>query len=79
MMSKNLEQLVPIDIPSCLRGISYPAGKKELLQGARLNRAPFQVLQVLRRIPEAEYHGLGEVLKNYKHLICSTCFPAIRN
>ena len=78
-MAKSFEELVPIDIPSCLRGVNYPARKKDLLQGARLNRAPDQVMQVLRHIPEGEYQGLAEVLKNYKHLICSTCFPAIRN
>lgn len=70
---------LPVNIPLCLRGVRYPAWKRDILVGARLNRAPQHVMRVLRHIPEAEYQGLEEVLKNYKQLICSTSFAALQN
>lgn len=70
-MTESLERLEPRDIPSCLRGVSFPAGKGEILSGARLNRAPRQVMEVLHRFPETQYQGLREVLQSYKQLLCS--------
>lgn len=78
-MTATLESLEPRDIPSCLRGVRFPAGKRDILTGARLNRAPRQVMEILHRFPEIQYQGLREVLRGYKQLLCSNWSPALRN
>jgi hypothetical protein len=76
-MTARLDEIVPVDVPSCLRGVRYPAGKRELISEARQNGAPRQVLHVLRQIPETKYPGLREVLQNYKRFIGAPLAPAL--
>jgi len=45
-----------------LTGISYPAGKAELIEQAERAEVPESVLQALRKLPERQYENLVDVI-----------------
>lgn len=51
----------PEQIQNYLSGVTYPAGKDVLVNKARNNNAPEDVMQVLRDMPERQYGGTSEV------------------
>jgi hypothetical protein len=53
----------PIDIQKSLKGISYPADKKTLLDTARSNGADEAVLAALEALPEQKYASPADVSK----------------
>lgn len=59
----------PNKIQQHLKGVSYPAGKNDLVSKAKQNQAPDIVMEVLNRLPEKEYGGPQEVMKATKPLI----------
>lgn len=48
-----------------LKGMDYPAGKEEILQCARENDAPDNVMSFLRRLPEMQYNYPTDVEKEF--------------
>lgn len=48
-----------------LKGIDYPAGKEEILQTARDNNAPDNVISFLERLPEKQYNYPTDVEKEF--------------
>lgn len=44
-----------------LKGIDFPAGKMKIIETARSNGAPDNVMQFINRLPEREYHRANEV------------------
>ena len=57
------------DVQRYLRGIDYPAGKEGVISQAQTNNAPNEVLDILRKIRDQEFHSaadlsraLGEVM-----------------
>jgi hypothetical protein len=59
----------PNKIQAALKGISYPAGKDDLVRTAKENDAPDIVMEVLNRLPDREYGGPQDVMKETKPLI----------
>ncbi len=59
----------PSKFQKSLKGISYPANKDDLIETAERNRAPTIVMKVLRRLPDREYGGPQDVMKETKPLI----------
>ncbi len=53
----------PSNILHHLKGVDFPAGKKELLEQAQKNNAEGDILDILRQMPEGEYHTMADVLK----------------
>ncbi len=47
----------PIQVQKFLKGIDYPASKKDLIETARRAKADDNVLQTLDRLPERTYQG----------------------
>lgn len=54
---KTPASLTPFRIQKCLRGLRYPAGKREVLERARLQGADEHVLRALARLPERAYES----------------------
>jgi len=48
-----------------LAGVSYPAEKQDLIETARKNDAPDEVMQTIRKLPEDHYGGPQDVMKGY--------------
>jgi hypothetical protein len=48
-----------------LKGQSYPARKSDLLRTAENNKAPKEVLDVIKGLPEDDFGGPQDVMKAY--------------
>jgi hypothetical protein len=48
-----------------LRDVEYPASKEDLLQQAKRNSAPQEILDTIERLPEDQFGGPQEVMKGY--------------
>lgn len=48
-----------------LKGIDYPADKDELIETARNNNAPENVIAFLKRLPERQYQYPTDVEKEF--------------
>lgn len=59
----NPEKASPAAIERYLKGIHYPANKKDLTSQAKNNGAPEDVMSVLNRFEEKEYHSPIDVSK----------------
>jgi hypothetical protein len=57
-----------IDVQRYLSGIDYPATKEQLVEHARKNKAPKDVLEELERVPEGEYDGPNRVSSAVAHI-----------
>lgn len=64
-MTRGVGGQSPANVQTHLKGISYPASKKDLISKARENDAPDDVLEVLQELPEEEYRGPQDVMKAY--------------
>ena len=63
----NPEKASPAAIERYIKGIHFPADKDDLLQKAKSNGAPQDVLNVLNRFTEKEYSSVVEVAKETPH------------
>ena len=50
-------------VAETLRGIDFPADKQQIVDYARKNRAPSDVLNVLERTPCPEYGDMADLLR----------------
>jgi hypothetical protein len=54
----------PIEIQRHLKGVDYPADRSELLDTARSENAPPEVVEALESLPEdEEYEGPDDVME----------------
>ncbi len=53
----------PIQVERYLRGLDYPASKKDLIQYAENNKAPTIVLAMLNRLHDHLFNSLATVTK----------------
>ena len=58
----------PAAIQKALKGMTYPAGKQELIDHAQGNNAPEDVLSVLHRLPEEEWRTPADLMKSVGRL-----------
>jgi hypothetical protein len=59
-----LRKRLPAKVGRYLRGVKFPVRKEELLGRLERNGVPGPLVgQLLKRLPEGEYHGPQEVLK----------------
>jgi uncharacterized membrane protein YgcG len=55
----------PIEVQKALKGMDYPAKKKDLIEKARENDASKEVMQVLENLPEKEFENAVDVSKEF--------------
>ena len=55
----------PANVQKYLRDVEYPASKDDLLQQAKRNSAPQEILDTIERLPEDQFGGPQEVMKGY--------------
>ncbi|MCL4437360.1 MAG: DUF2795 domain-containing protein [Thaumarchaeota archaeon] len=53
------------ELANYLRGISFPCGKKDIVDTARNNNAPDNVIDWLDRLPDIEYNNVTDVEKQF--------------
>lgn len=59
----NRERPNPIEVETHLKGIEFPANKQELIEHARQNQAPEEVLATLEPMPDREFGNAADVAK----------------
>jgi hypothetical protein len=53
----------PIEVEKHLKGIKFPASKQDLIEHARQNDAPEEVLSTLEQMPDREFGNAADVAK----------------
>jgi hypothetical protein len=51
----------PIEVQKALKGISYPAGRDEIVEMAEQNEASEEVIESLQSLADQQYDGPDEV------------------
>ncbi len=59
------EHVSAAQIQKFLKGINYPAGKDEILDQARSNDAPENVMSVLEKLPSRTYNRPTEIEQEF--------------
>jgi hypothetical protein len=60
-----MSQPNPVQLQKFLGGVDYPCSRDDLVQYARGNGAPDEVLQQLQDLPEQTYNGPDDVSGAY--------------
>lgn len=53
----------PSNILHHLKGVGFPAHKDDLVEQAKKNVAAHDIVDILRQLPDVEYHSMADVLK----------------
>ncbi len=64
-MTRGIGGLSPAQVQTYLKGVDYPARKEDLLNTARANGAPHEVMGLLQRPTGEQYGGPGDVMRAY--------------
>src|SRR5215472_15135462 len=64
-MSHGVGGDAPANVQKYLKGVDYPAKKQELVDQAKKNGAPQEVVQVIQQFPNKEFDGPQDVMKAY--------------
>ncbi len=56
----------PIDVTHHLKGIHFPAEKRDLVEQAKKNGAPSEVMEAIEAMPEETYKSVADVMKGFK-------------
>lgn len=64
-MTRGVGGRSPANVQTYLEGISYPADKSDLLDTARRNGAPREVMDLIEALEDREYGGPQDVMKSY--------------
>jgi Protein of unknown function (DUF2795) len=58
-------RISPISLQKHLKGTNYPASKEDLVQRARSNHAPDDVLQMLGALPQNRFASPADVMRAF--------------
>ena len=64
-MTRGLGGHSPANVTHHLKGIDFPASKRDLLQHAKKNGADPAVMEVIRGMPDKEYGSMADVMKGF--------------
>lgn len=64
-MTRGLGGESPANVSFHLKGIEMPAKKQDLIQKARQNGAPQEVMQIIEKMPEKTFQTMADVMKAY--------------
>ena len=53
----------PINVSRHLKGIDFPANKKDLIDHVSGNKADKDVMDILQQMPDREYGSMADVMK----------------
>ncbi len=59
------EKINAAQLAMYLKGIDYPASKMDIIQTAKTNGAPDNVVQLLNRLPERQYQRANEIEEEF--------------
>ncbi|HUS57904.1 MAG TPA: DUF2795 domain-containing protein [Planctomycetota bacterium] len=53
----------PAQVEKFLKGIDFPAGKQDIINHAKQNKATDDVMQLLQQMPDKDYASAADVAK----------------
>lgn len=53
----------PVEVEKYLKGVDYPAKKQDLMKRAEENRAPREIVEALKRMPEEMFQKPTDVTR----------------
>lgn len=62
-MTRGLGGHSPANVTHHLKGVHFPAEKRDLIGRAKENGAPPEVMEVLENIPEGRFESVADVMK----------------
>jgi hypothetical protein len=65
-MSRGVGGQSPANVQKFLKGQSYPATKGDLVRTARGNKAPKEIMELIKELPEEQFGGPQDVMKGYR-------------
>jgi hypothetical protein len=65
MSSRGVGGESPANVQKYLKGVDYPAKKRDLVDQAKKNAAPNEIMHVIQQFPEQEFKGPQDVMKAY--------------
>jgi Protein of unknown function (DUF2795) len=63
IMAQSQAHVSPAQLAHYLKGIEFPASKRDLKADARKNQAPPEILKFIDELPEEQYRTMAEVMK----------------
>jgi hypothetical protein len=64
-MTRGLGGESPANVQKYLSGVQYPARKQDLVEQARRNQAPQEIMKMIEGFPGDEFGGPQDVMKAY--------------
>jgi hypothetical protein len=58
----------PVAVENYLKGIDFPASKEDLVNQAKSNHAPEDVVRTIQRLPDKEYGSPIDISKEMKDM-----------
>ena len=66
--SLHSEKVSAAQLQMYLKGMDYPAGKQEIIQQARTNSAPENIMSFLNRLPDKTYNRPTDVEQEFTRI-----------
>lgn len=67
-MTRGVGGKSPANLQKFLAGVSYPASKRDLMEAAKHNRAPGEIMDLIENMPDQEFGGPQDVQRAYGEL-----------
>lgn len=64
-MARGVGGRSPANLQKFLAGVHYPASKSDLMQAAKRNHAPQEVMDLVENMPDQEFGGPQDVQRAY--------------
>ena len=64
-MSSGQSGMSPASMEKYLKGINFPVNKQKLVEQAKTNGAPNEVINTIQRLPEEKFNSSADVTKAY--------------
>lgn len=64
-MTRGVGGVSPANVQRYLAGVSYPASRDDLIEHARQNGAPQEIMKLVEGMPDQEFGGPQDVQKAY--------------
>ena len=55
----------PVNVTHYLKGIDLPAKKADLVEHAKGNKAPAEVMQKIEAMPDGDFQTMADVMKGF--------------
>ena len=65
-MARGFDGHSPVDVTHHLKGVSFPAGKEDLLEAAKDNGAGRDILDMIDAMPDGEFRSITDVMKAFR-------------